>query len=99
MVRFDVSRRGVKATAFFNGRANPDWNAVIDGATFKQHAGRVSGVIEATVAAGSVQPGQYRIEFSGERVGSWIAGRFESKLAGRKAAEGQFTGWVAKPGS
>ena len=94
VVRFETSRRGAKATAFFNGRADPDWNAVIDRATFERKNGRVSGVISATIAAGSVQPGYYEIRFSGEVVGTWIAGTFESELAGAKVAGGQFTGWT-----
>jgi hypothetical protein len=98
VLRLDVSPSTFSASAFLNGRAEPGWSGVADMLALGREDGRFDGVIEATVASATVQPGLYDIRFKGEVVGPWIVGTFESGLAGTEAAKGDFTGWFAADG-
>ncbi|HUG09725.1 MAG TPA: hypothetical protein VMM36_01870 [Opitutaceae bacterium] len=98
VVRLDVSRDTISASALLNGRADPGWSGVADAVSLGRDNGRFDGSIEATVASATVQPGLYDIRFKGEVVGPWIVGTFESELAGAEATKGDFTGWFAGAG-
>lgn len=96
VVRLELSRGTVATAAFLNGRAEPGWVGVAETLSLERKSGRFDGVLEATVASATVQPGTYAIRFEGEIVGPWIVGTFESDLAGEPVGKGDFTGWFAQ---
>jgi len=95
VVRIEIDDNAVKANEFLNGRMESGWSGIVDGMAFEAGKDQLEGVVEATVASSTVQPGFYRIRFKGEIVGLWLVGTFESELAGGDAATGAFTGWAA----
>lgn len=95
VVRLDLSRGAVATSAFLNGRAEPGWTGVAEPLSLERKDGHFDGVLEATVASATVQPGTYAIRFKSEIVGSWIVGTFESDLAGDPVAKGDLAGWFA----
>jgi hypothetical protein len=70
------------------------WKGTFGAAQLRTHAGTISGTVSGTVDSGRAKPGRYSFEIDGTQIGTVAAGRFTTRLEGKKVKHGMFVGGI-----